>query len=215
MPKREALRPNPRVLIVGAGPVGLTASALLSQHGISNLVVERRTETQRAPAAHVLRRRPMEVFERIGVTEQIKQATPNLVLDYITWCATLGGAEVGRLDLRLGLPEGEDVWTNCPQNLLEPILLERARRESVAQVVQGAECIAVEQDTDQVRATIRLPDRSEQAVEAGWMIAADGAGASTSTTARSTPRRRSTTGTSKTGWTMTRRIACAGYPATV
>jgi 2-polyprenyl-6-methoxyphenol hydroxylase-like FAD-dependent oxidoreductase len=36
-----------RVLIIGGGPVGLTASALLSQQGISNVVVERRNETQR------------------------------------------------------------------------------------------------------------------------------------------------------------------------
>ncbi len=165
-----------RVLIVGGGPVGLTASILLSQQGIANVVVERRVETQRAPAAHVLRRRPMQVFERIGVADEILRTAPRLPIDYITWCATLGGREVGRLDARAGLPEGEEAWTNCSQNLLEPILLDRARREASARVVQGAECVALDQDADRVRARVRTSDGSEQTIEAAWMIAADGAG---------------------------------------
>ena len=54
--------------------------------------------------AHVLRKRPMEVFERIGVAREIRQAAPGLSLDYIVWCASLAGREVGSLDLRVGLP---------------------------------------------------------------------------------------------------------------
>ena len=80
------------------------------------------------------------------------------------------------MDLRAGLPKGEDVWTNCPQNLLEPILLERARRESKGRVQLGAQCIAVEQDADTVRAVVRMADGGEQSIEASWLIAADGAG---------------------------------------
>jgi 2,4-dichlorophenol 6-monooxygenase len=176
MTSPPALPAETRVLVIGGGPVGLTASTLLSQHGISNVVVERRDETQRAPAAHVLRKRPMEVFERIGVAREIRQAAPGLSLDYIVWCASLAGREVGRLDLRVGLPKGQDVWTNCPQNVLEPILLERARREPASRILQGAECIAVEQDGDGVHAVVRSHNGSEQTVAATWMIAADGAG---------------------------------------
>lgn len=176
MPDREGLSSETRVLVIGGGPVGLTASLLLSQQGVPNVVVERRRETQRAPAAHVLRRRPMEVFARLGVAEAIARAKPDLALDWIVWCATFGGPDVGRMDLRTGLPAGEGVWTNCPQNVLEPILLEHASREASATFISGAECIAVEQDEDRVRATIQHDDGSEQLLRAPWAIAADGAG---------------------------------------
>lgn len=185
MPDRSPLPSETRVLIVGGGPVGLTASLLLSQQGVENVVVERRVETQRAPAAHVLRRRPMEVFARVGVADEIRRRAPGLPIDFITWCATLGGSEVGRLDVRDGLPPGEEVWTNCPQNLLEPILLEHARREAPASVLQGVECVAIEQDEARVRATVRAADGPGPAdgagsvIEAAWLIAADGAGSPT------------------------------------
>ena len=156
--------------------MGLTASALLSQKGIANVVVERRTGTQRAPAAHVLRDRPMEVFDRIGVGEEIRRGKPDLPLNYTVWCSTLGGREAGRLDLRKGLPTGQDVWTNCPQNILEPILHERAQREPAARILSGAECIDIDQSDGRARATIRSVDGRESEIEAAWVIAADGAG---------------------------------------
>jgi 2,4-dichlorophenol 6-monooxygenase len=175
MTNRESVPSETGVLIVGGGPVGLTASLLLSQQGIQNVVVERRQEHQRAPAAHVLRPRPMEIFDRVGAGDEIRRATPLKRLDFITWCATLGGAEVGRLDAHAGGPEGLG-WTNCPQNLLEPILLRRAQGEAHARVLRGAEWTDVCQDEASVRAELRLADGSEASIEAPWMIAADGAG---------------------------------------
>jgi len=170
-----ATRESVAVLVVGGGPVGLTASALLSQQGLRNLVVERRGALQRAPAAHVLRPRSMQVFARIGVADAIERAKPVLALDFVSWCATLGGTLVGKLDLRAGLPEGAEAWTNCPQNRLEPILLDRARSEPKAQVLRGAECVAVGQDRRGVHAEVALADGTRRSVRARWMIAADGA----------------------------------------
>lgn len=169
-----------RVLVIGGGPVGLVVSGLLSQAGIPNLVVERRNETLRAPAAHVIRKRPMEILDSLGVGDEVRGAVPPLRLDFITWCTTLGGTEVGRLDLRPPDPEtgerGPEPWTNCPQNLLEPILLRSARRRPQARIAQGAECVGVTQEEGGVTAQIRTADGALHLVEAGWAIAADGAG---------------------------------------
>lgn len=184
MAGRGPLPARTPVLVVGAGPVGLTASVLLSQHGIPHVVVERRRELRRAPAAHVLRRRTMAVFRRIGIADAISSEAPPLALDAITWCTTLGGAVVGRLDLRAGLPPGREPWTHCPQNVLEPLLLARAQREPAACIVRGASCAIVGQDGTGVRALVhtgdsRAPNAQAETgseIHADWVIAADGAG---------------------------------------
>ena len=55
------------VLIVGAGPVGLTASILLAHAGVENLVVDRREGPHRAPQAHVVNPRTLEIFRQVGL----------------------------------------------------------------------------------------------------------------------------------------------------
>lgn len=168
------------MLVIGGGPVGLVASGLLSQHGVDHVVVERRNECQRAPAAHVVRRRSMEILQGLGVADEIRRTAPKLDLDFVTWCTTLGGAEIGRLDLRPKDPRTgarrAEPWTNCSQNRLEPILWRHAERAEEATLVRGAECIGVEQDERAVTARIRHHDGREQRLEASYVIAADGAG---------------------------------------
>lgn len=172
-----------RVLVIGGGPVGLVVSGLLSRRGIPNLVIERRRTNQRAPAAHVLRRRPMEILDGLGVGDEVRNAVPRLPLDFITWCNTLGGTEIGRLDLRPIDPasgtRADPPWTNCPQNLLEPILLRHARSRVEATVVRGATCLDLSQSATRLQARIRLEDGSERDVDARWAIAADGASSPT------------------------------------
>jgi len=166
--------------VIGGGPVGLIVSALLSQRGVPNLVVERRRETQRAPAAHVLRRRSMEILTALGVADAVRRAAAKLELDFITWCATLGGVEIGRLALRPPDPgtgqRPPEPWTNCAQNLLEPILLRHASRQAPARIRLGAECVGIEQREGRVQARVRCQDGGERRVEADWAVAADGAG---------------------------------------
>jgi len=178
-----ALPRRTRVLVIGAGPVGLVVSGLLSQRGIANLVVERRREARRAPAAHVIRRRPMQILAGLGVAAEIERARPPLPLDFVTWCATLGGVEVGRLDLRPPDPasgeRGPEPWTNCPQNLLEPILLRHAARQPQASIALGTECTAIEPGDERVSARVRCDDGSERRIEAEWVVAADGAASPT------------------------------------
>ncbi len=172
-----------RVLVIGGGPVGLTVSGLLSRRGVEHVVVERRRESQRAPAAHVLRRRPMAIFDVLGVGDAIRSAAPRLRMDYITWCTTLGGSEIGRLDLRpvdrVTGERPEEPWTNCPQNRVEPILFGEAVRHPEATIVRGAECDAIAQSTDRVLAQIRVHDGTKHEVTARWAIAADGASSAT------------------------------------
>ena len=68
MPQRGAFDAD--VLVVGAGPVGMVASLLLAQQGLTSLVVERRAGVQRAPAAHVVNARSFEILRAAGADMQ-------------------------------------------------------------------------------------------------------------------------------------------------
>jgi putative polyketide hydroxylase len=62
------------VLIVGGGPVGLTASILLSQQGIRSLLVERHPGTAIVPKARGINARTMEMYRQIGIEQAIRDA---------------------------------------------------------------------------------------------------------------------------------------------
>ena len=171
------------MLVIGGGPNGLVASALLSRSGIANVVVEKRNGTQPAPAAHVIRRRPLDVLCSLGLEDRIRAAIPPLRLENINWCATLGGREVGRLALPGAGGRNPDplhgAWINLSQNRLEPILAEAVAREPACELVFGAECVELDQTPEAVHARIRTGDGALHPIEARWAIAADGAGSPT------------------------------------
>ena len=62
------------VLIVGGGPVGLTASILLSREGVRSLLVERHPGTAVHPKARAINARSMEMYRQCGVEAAIRAA---------------------------------------------------------------------------------------------------------------------------------------------
>ena len=81
------------VLVVGAGPVGLTAALLLQRLGRTVAVVERRPGAQRAPAAHVVNARTFEVWRQAGLDVDALRARAMDPSDggEVHWVTRLGG----------------------------------------------------------------------------------------------------------------------------
>jgi len=119
------------VLIVGAGPAGLTAAILLARQGIASLVVDRRDGPHRAPQAHVVNPRSLEIFRSMDVDMAALHAaaTPRADGGQVVWATALAGAELGRMpyerqdDAVLALTP--EPLLNLPQHKLEPTLVER------------------------------------------------------------------------------------------
>src|ERR687894_1557420 len=85
------------VLIVGGGPVGLTASLLLSRHGIRSLLVERHPGTATLPKARGVNARTMEMYRQCGVEAAIRAAgLPPERTGLIVWTESLAGEEIER-----------------------------------------------------------------------------------------------------------------------
>ncbi|OBB61910.1 pentachlorophenol monooxygenase [Mycobacterium sp. 852013-51886_SCH5428379] len=59
------------VLVVGAGPTGLTLACALAQRGVSAVVVDRQAEGANASRAAVVNARSLEVLAPLGVAEEL------------------------------------------------------------------------------------------------------------------------------------------------
>ncbi|UDM52775.1 FAD-dependent monooxygenase [Cupriavidus sp. MP-37] len=175
------------VLVVGAGPSGLTATALLATYGIRTLTVTKYAGTANSPRAHITNQRTMEVLRDLGIEERVRQlATPNALMSNNIWATSFAGTEIARLqtwgsseqrkaDYALASPSE---MCNAPQHLLEPEILACAR-ERGAEFMFNTELTQITQDDAEVTAILkdRLTDEAIR-VKARYVIGADG-GAST------------------------------------
>jgi 2-polyprenyl-6-methoxyphenol hydroxylase-like FAD-dependent oxidoreductase len=165
------------VLVVGAGPTGLTTSILLSRWGIPSLTVDRHPGTTIFPRAIAVNTRSMEIFRSLGLDERIRQAGFT-ALPFVARSRTLIDPDP-ELSPTLGTPP-TDVspaeWMTCSQLALEPILLDEAISHPIADVRFGVELHSLRQSVQGVRAQL-VERESGRAIEVRcrYVVAADGA----------------------------------------
>jgi len=170
------------VLVVGAGPAGMTCALLLSRLGIASRVVERRSAPQSAPAAHVVNARSFEIFRAAGVDMAALARACKDPADagQVLWVTTLAGPELGRLPYERQGAEAlaftPTPLRNLSQHHLEPILLDELRRCGTVDIAHGHEWEIARQDGDGVTSRIRhRAGGTAYEVRSRWLIAADGA----------------------------------------
>lgn len=177
------------VLIVGGGGAGLSASMLLSSYGVESLLISALPSTSILPKAHVLGQRTMEIFTEVGVADEIyRRGTPqqNLVSTGfyagVNGSHPLAGREIGKLETwGAGNRDPEYIdaspcpTTNLPQIRLEPVLKAHADKLNPGGIRFNHELVALEQDDNEVRSTIRdKATGAEYVVHSQYVIAADG-----------------------------------------
>jgi len=169
------------VVIVGGGPVGLTASILLSQAGIGSMLVERHAGTAVHPKARGINGRTMEIYRQCGVEAAIRSA--GLPLNHtgmIIWAKTLAGEEIERrVRWRTSQQAGAVSPVRnclCAQDDLEPVLRAFAEQQGLGELKFSTEAVAFEQEAAGV--SVGLENRAsgeKQTVGTTYVIAADGA----------------------------------------
>src|SRR5262245_57858106 len=177
------------VLVVGAGPVGLTLAIDLAWRGVDVTVIERRRAGE-APnvRCNQVSARSMEIFRRLELADRIRKA--GLPPDYpndVVCCVSATGAELSRVRIpspaerRAGLA-GADGWWPTPepphrinQIYLEPVLFEHAKSQPRISIVSHAEFESFVQTDDGVRAVVRMLDGGEQlSILCRYLVGCDG-----------------------------------------
>lgn len=171
------------VLVVGAGPAGLTATALLAKLGVSALTVTK-YGTANSPRAHITNQRAVEVLRDLGLEERVQaRALPHHLMGKQVFATAFAGREVSRMmtwgtgDERIGDYRAASPTSMCniPQHVLEPILLDHCQQVG-ADVRLHHEVTSVAQDEEGVTAIVR-PRRGGPsfAVRARYALGCDGA----------------------------------------
>jgi 2,4-dichlorophenol 6-monooxygenase len=171
------------VLIVGSGPAGSSAAALLSTYGVDNVLVTKYRWLADTPRAHITNQRTMEVLRDLGLEDEaMLHATPNELMGNNVFCTSLAGEELGRMRSwgsdpmtqarhKLASPT---TMVDLPQTFMEPILFKAAcARGTKARL--STEYLSLEQDAEGVTATVRDRVSGESyAIRAKYLIGADG-----------------------------------------
>jgi 2-polyprenyl-6-methoxyphenol hydroxylase-like FAD-dependent oxidoreductase len=172
-----------RVLIVGAGPVGLALAIELGHRGIPCLLIERNDRVGYAPRAKTTNVRTREHFRRWGIADKLRAASP-LGVDYpsnVVFCTRLSGFELTRFENALYCAPGRNPlyaehsqW--IPQYTVEEVM--RAHAQSLPRVELRFNCelTSFAQDGERVQAQARDLVRGEDiTIEAEFLAGADGA----------------------------------------
>jgi putative polyketide hydroxylase len=169
------------VLISGGGPVGLTASLLLSRHGVRSLLVERHPGTALTPKARGINARTMEIFRQCGIDAAVREAgLAEGRLGLIVWTETLAGREIERRVPGRATPKNMAVTPVknclCAQDDLEPVIRRFAEAAGPGTLRFNTELTSFSQRPGAV--TGLLTDRAtgeETPFTARYLIAAEGA----------------------------------------
>ncbi len=167
------------VLIVGAGPVGLTAALLLERLGCSVVIVDRREGPQRAPAAHAVNARTFEIWRQIGLdVDHIRShAQDPADAGAVHWVTKLGGEVIASLPYERQGDEQLAVTPtplrNLSQHRLEPLLVDALGNAGI-DVRYDHRWESATSDETGVISTITGPDSAVR-TSSRWLLACDGA----------------------------------------
>ena len=157
------------VLIVGAGPTGLTLAIELQRRGVAYRIVERDLERHTQSRATDVQARTLEVFDDLGVVDEA------LATGQRRKSATI--RPDGRLLVRLDFAEADTPYP-CALGLSQhqtQAILERRLEALGGRVERGVRLACFEQDEDGVAATLLYPDGRWDEPRFDWLVGCDGA----------------------------------------
>jgi 2-polyprenyl-6-methoxyphenol hydroxylase-like FAD-dependent oxidoreductase len=177
---------NTQVIIVGAGPVGLTLAIDLGRRGVRCILLEQKDAPQFLPKMERCNARTMEIYRRLGVAQKIRDAgfprdvpmdvfivtslvePPLLHLPYPSVAqaqAEIAACADGSMPL--------EPYQLISQYTLEPLLKSVAETLPTVNLRYGHEFISFEQDAADVCARVKCGDSTIE-LSAHYLVGCDG-----------------------------------------
>jgi len=171
-----------QVVIVGTGPVGLSAAIELGHRSVSCLVIERNDRVGHAPRAKTTNVRTREHMRRWGIADALRDVSP-LGIDYpsdIVFTTSLSGYPLARFENAFYCAPKRDPrysehaqWV--PQYLVEQVLRDHAVSLPSVKIAFRHELVSLQQERGGVRADTRQCDTGKtETIRCDYLIGADG-----------------------------------------
>ena len=157
------------VLVVGAGPTGLTMACELARHGAPVRIVDKRAEIDPHCRATSLHSRTLEVFHDLGIVDEVlAEGRPFLAFNEYANGRHISRHPMGHVDSPY--PFGLQLEQCRTEAILEALV----NRLGVT-VERQTELLALKEHADRIDSTLRRVDGREETVVTPWLIACDGA----------------------------------------
>ncbi|MBS1953262.1 MAG: FAD-dependent monooxygenase [Cyanobacteria bacterium SZAS-4] len=157
------------VLIVGAGPVGLTMALALDIAGIKFRIIDKaphRSEKSKALGVHA---RTLELLESLGMVDTFLQH------GHIVHSTNIYNGS--KKLVHLSLDEIQSPYPFAlmiPQSETEKVLAEELAERGIS-IEREMEVTNFTQDEDSITATVKRNDGSEELIQTNWLLGCDGA----------------------------------------
>src|ERR1700736_3271041 len=152
---------HPDVIIVGAGPTGLTLACDLGRRGVPFRIVDKATEPFAGSRGKGVQPRTLEVFDDLGVVEELLSAgSPYPRMNAHLWFLNLKWHMHKQAPATPDVPY-PNIWL-VPQWRTEQILRDRLERLT-RRVERGIEVVGLEQDQAGVRGQLRRAGQDQRA----------------------------------------------------
>jgi 2-polyprenyl-6-methoxyphenol hydroxylase-like FAD-dependent oxidoreductase len=170
------------VLVVGAGPIGLSLALDLAWRGVDCILIDQGDGTMPHSKIGLISVRSMELFRRWGMVDRVRQC--GFPDDYplnMVFCTSLAGYTIGISEYpssRDDLPTSVSPETKqrCPQLWLDPILAKCVGEYERARILYHCELLSFKQTADRVLAQTRDVRTGESlTIEAQYLVGTDGA----------------------------------------
>jgi 3-(3-hydroxy-phenyl)propionate hydroxylase len=161
------------VVIVGAGPVGLTQALDLARRGVASVVLDDDNTVSIGSRAVCYAKRPLEIWDRLGVGEEFAAQGVQWKVGKVFFKDDLAY----QFDL---LPEEDHkmpAMVNYQQYHLEERLVKACAETGLVDIRWKHKVLSLQQHDDHVNLNVETPDGIYR-VQAQWVVACDGANSS-------------------------------------
>jgi 2-polyprenyl-6-methoxyphenol hydroxylase-like FAD-dependent oxidoreductase len=174
------------VLIVGAGPTGLTLAIDLGKRGVRCTIIEQKDRPAFLPKMERINARTMEIYRRMGLSEKIRAAglRPDCPMDVFIILAltepplyhqsypSMEQAQAKTRSINDGTSPLEP-YQLISQYTLEPLLKSIAETIPSVTVRYGCEFLSLQQDERGVTARVQMAGGTQQ-IRAVYLVGCDG-----------------------------------------